>query len=257
MINRAFILTLLCAVAAVSCDKVNPQSITEAPPGGARIKFVNFSVNGPSVNFYSDATKMTAITSGTGVESTNGTAYGSFGNGAYYEDIAPGQHTVAAKITAATDNGLAVTSVSVTIETAKYYTFYLSGFYDATGKKSDYFVVEDVFPSAIDFTQSYVRFVNASSNSSPMTLYAKNQTTSTETAIGATVAYKGGGAFTAIAGGTYDLNTRLSGSSTNVVTRTSVSFGAGRVYTVTLRGDMTVVSTTATNRPFLDNTANR
>jgi hypothetical protein len=32
---------------------------------------------------------------------------------------------------------------------------------------------------------------------------------------------------------------------------------ASRVYTVSARGDMTVTSTTATNRPTLDNTANR
>jgi hypothetical protein len=36
-----------------------------------------------------------------------------------------------------------------------------------------------------------------------------------------------------------------------------VSFVINHVYTVTARGDMTVVSTSATNRPFLDNTANR
>jgi hypothetical protein len=44
---------------------------------------------------------------------------------------------------------------------------------------------------------------------------------------------------------------------TNAIARTAVSFSAGKVYTISARGDMTVVSTTATNRPFLDNTANR
>jgi hypothetical protein len=36
-----------------------------------------------------------------------------------------------------------------------------------------------------------------------------------------------------------------------------VSFNGGKVYTIGARGDITVVSTTATNRPFLDNTANQ
>ena len=118
-------------------------------------------------------------------------------------------------------------------------------------------VVEDVLPKAFDYTQAYVRFVNASANSSPMTMYAKNQTTTTETAVGGLIAYTGAGDFTALPAAVYDLNTRVSGSSTNAITRSGVSFVAGKYYTITARGDMTIVSTTATNRPFLDNTANR
>src|SRR5439155_7466238 len=109
----------------------------------------------------------------------------------------------------------------------------------------------------IDFSASSVRFVNAISNSSPMTLYAKNTTTGVEVAVGSVVAYKAAGAFTPLPGAVYDLSTRVAGSATNVITRTGVSFSAGRVYTVGARGDITVTSTTATNRPILDNTANR
>ena len=42
-----------------------------------------------------------------------------------------------------------------------------------------------------------------------------------------------------------------------MITRTGVQFVAGKVYTIGARGDITIVSTTATNRPFLDLTANR
>jgi hypothetical protein len=55
--------------------------------------------------------------------------------------------------------------------------------------------------------------------------------------------------------GVYDLNTRTAGSSTNVITRTSVSFVAGHVYTITARGD--AASGVTANKPALDNTANR
>jgi len=41
------------------------------------------------------------------------------------------------------------------------------------------------------------------------------------------------------------------------VSLAGVSFIGGRVYTIGARGDITITSTTATNRPFLDNTANR
>ena len=121
----------------------------------------------------------------------------------------------------------------------------------------DAFIVEDAFPDQIDFTTSTVRFVNVSPNASPMILYAKNTTTGDSVAIGSTIAYKNGGAFVALPGAVYDLTARYAGSNTGVIVRTAVSFVANRVYTVSARGDMTVVSTTATNRPFLDNTANR
>ena len=55
----------------------------------------------------------------------------------------------------------------------------------------------------------------------------------------------------------YDLNTRLAGTTANVITRAGASFLAGRVYTVGARGDITVTGTTSANRPQLDNTANR
>jgi len=63
---------------------------------------------------------------------------------------------------------------------------------DARGREirispSGIVVVEDVLPTTTttDFTTAYVRFVNAISNSAPMTLYAKSTTTGTETAIAA------------------------------------------------------------------------
>jgi len=256
-------LALLLSVAALTaCDKNARQDIT-APASGARVKFFNFGVNAPGVNFYANDQKMTAISSvacqppndttavcrSTGTESTVGTGYGAAGSGGLYNEVAPGQTTLSSKITAATDKGLAIASVTASLDDAKYYSYYVGGIYDAASKKADAFVVEDPIPTTIDPTQAYVRFVNAISNSQPMTLYAN------ATAIGGNVAYKAAGTFTALPGGVYDLAARPSGSTTNVVTRTSVSFVAGHVYTVTARGDM--VSTVTANKPALDNTANR
>jgi len=248
---------LLCAAVLSSCsyEKNGVQDIT-APAPASRLKFFNFGVNAPGVNFYANDAKMTAIVSGTGVESTTGTVYGGVGSGGFYDGVSPGQYNVAAKIAAATDKDLAIATIPTTVGDGKYYSVYLSGFYNTAAKTVDGFVVEDPVP-AIDYTVAYVRFVNAISNSSPMTLFAKNTVSAAETALGGSTAYKAAGAFTAMPEGVYDLNTRVAGSGANVITRTAVSFLAGRVYTIGARGDMTVVSTTATNRPFLDNTANR
>lgn len=250
---------LLCAAALAGCSKIDINSISEAPLGGARIKFANFGVNAPTVNFYDGAAKVTAVGPASGAESGSGTAYGRFAAASYYVDITTGQHTLAGKVppTATADGGLTVSTVSMNLAAGKFYTYYQSGIYNATAKTGDGFVTEDPLPDTFDWTKAYVRFVNASGNSQAMTLYVKDQVTLAETPIGAAVAYKSAGAFTAINATTYDLATRVAGLTTNAITRTSQAFLPGRYYTITAYGDMTVTGTTATNRPQLDNTANR
>ena len=247
---------LLCAGLLSACTKNGVQDIT-GPLASSRIKFFHFGINAPGVNFYANDTKMTAISSTSGSESTTGTVYGGVGSGGYYGAIAAGQYTFSGKIAATTDKDLAIAKVTGTIADGKSYSVYLSGFYDATAKTVEGFVIEDPYDSAIDYTQAYVRFVNAMPNANPMTLYAKNTLTGTEVPVGAAVAYKSGGAFVALPNGVYDLSTRFTGVTTNAISRAAVSFSAGKVYTIGARGDITITSTTATNRPFLDNTANR
>lgn len=256
MTRHRAIAALLAAVALVSCDQDAVQDITGTPPG-ARIKFFHFGVGAPGVHFYADDTKVTAISSTTKVESTTGTAYGGVGAGGFYSALAPGQYSFTGRIAATTDKDLPIANLTTTLEEGKSYSFYLSGFYNATTKSVGAFVVEDTYPADIDWSQAYVRFVHAISNANPLTLYAKLQTTGAETALGASVAYQGGGDFTALPAGVYDLGARYTGLATNAISRTAVSFVAGRVYTISARGDITITSSTATTRPFLDNTANR
>jgi hypothetical protein len=269
MTNRYCAIALLACVAALAaCDQNGIQSIT-GPETGAAVKFFNFSVSSPGLNFFAGTQKLTAISStscqppndttsvcrSTGVESTVGTAYGAAASGALYNQVPAGSVTLTGNIAATTDKNLAVTTITTTVETGKFYSYFVSGIYDATGKKADAFVVEDPIPAITDATTAYVRFVNAASSSQPMILYAKDQTGGAELPIGTSVAYKSAGTFTAIPGAVYDLSVRLPGSTTGLITRTSVSFSAGHVYTITARGDM--VSTLAAAKPALDNTANR
>src|SRR5437879_11714213 len=89
-----------------ACDK---NAIQQLPlePGllGSRIKFFNFGVNAPGVNFYADQTKMTAVQSGTGVELNTGVAYGGVGNGGAYWQSGAGQDKLAGRVAAAADQG--------------------------------------------------------------------------------------------------------------------------------------------------------
>jgi len=263
MNRHSYIAALLCAGVLSACSKDPVRDISGPPPAASRVRFFNFGVNAPSVNFYANTTKMTAIQNSTdGVEATTGVAYGGVGSGGAYAAIAPGPYTFTGKIAATTDKDLSISPLAATIEDGKYYSYYMSGIYNTTTKTVDAFVVEDPVVAPTDFSVATVRFVHAISNANPMTLYAKSTVApNTEYTIGAEVAYKGAGAFTAIPAGVYDLSTRYTGSATNAMTRTGVSFVFGRVYTVTARGDITVAATPtacgATNKTCLDNTANR
>ncbi|CAN5852055.1 hypothetical protein BH23GEM3_BH23GEM3_13630 [soil metagenome] len=247
---------LLCAAALTACEKNAVRDLT-GPLPSARVKFFNFGVNAPGVNFYANDTKMTAISSATGVESTIGINYGGGapGGGGLYSGIQPGQYTFSGRIAAAVDKDLPISNVTATIADGKHYSFYQSGIYDAAAKTVDGFVVEDVFPATIDWSVAHVRFVHAISNADPMTLYAQNTETGEEIAIGGAVAYKSGGAFTALPNALYDLSTRSAASTTNVIVRTNVAFNPGRVYTIGAMGNLTL--TTGATAPVLHFTANR
>lgn len=260
---------LLGASVIAACDKNGRQDITASVNANdAFVKFFNFGVGTPGVYFYANDQKVTAISSvncqppndttavcrTAGNDSTGGTAYNAAGNGGLYNQLAAGQSTLAAKI-AATSNHTAIANVTTSLESGKYYSFYQSGIYNAAAKQADAFVVEDPIPTSLDYSQAYVRFVNAISNSQAMTLYASPSGTTNPTAVGSSVAYKSAGSFTAIPAGVYDLSTLTAGSSTSVATRAAVSFVGGHVYTVTARGDAS--STASSTKPALDNTANR
>ena len=284
------------AALAAACDERGPQDITGAVPA-ARIKFFNFGVNAPGVNFYANDAKVTAIASADTVESTLGTASGAAAAGGcytggppgqctgsrrlaaaadrgeptrgpasgaaaaggFYSGVTPGQYTLSGRIAAATDKNLAIANVPATVADGKAYSFYLSGIYNTTSKQVDAFLVEDTFSDRVAYDTVYVRFVNAISNAGPLVLYFRNPTTGAEGPVSGAVAYKGASTFVGFAspGATADLVVRNSGATATAFSRTGVSFAGGRIYTVTARGDITVTSATAANRPQLDNTANR
>lgn len=256
---RAFV-ALLCGAALTACDySKNAVQQIAGPTNGAFVKFFNFAapplstVTSPGVNFYADNVKMTAVSSTSGTESSTGTNYGGAGGGGLYTEISAGQHTLTGRISAAgADKDRVVSTVTTTLANGRFYSYFQSGIYDTTTKTAEAFVIEDVLPATIRSDSAYVRFVHAVSNGATLTLYAQRDTTgSVEFAHGAAIDYKAGTAFIPIVPGPYTLRARL-GTGTNLIVRTGVAFAAGRVYTITARGNVNVASTLA-----LDNTANR
>jgi hypothetical protein len=247
---------LLCAGALAACDKNAVQDLPLAPVSSARIKFFNFGISAPGVNFFANEAKLTAIFTTTETESTNGTTYGNAGNAGLYGAIAPGSYSLTGRIadTVGGNKNVAVDTLSATIADGKSYSFYLSGLYDAGTKKVDAFIVEDPVP-AQDFSTAYVRLVHAIYNANPLTLYARpvgDTVTAHWTAIGTTVAYKGAGPFATIAQGVYDLGARFTDSTTNRITLGGVSLVRGQIYSISARGNNT--ATTGVTRDSLSNT---
>jgi len=255
-------LALILSIFLYSCDKTAVQ-IIDVPVSGAQLKYFNFGVNAPVVNFYANDTKVSAALSATGAESsTAGTAYGAvFPAINSYSVIPAGTYNFRGQrpSTATTDANLAISTLNTAVQDGKNYSLYLSGIYNTTAKTVESFIVEDVLPP-IDTSGGYVRFVHAISNANPFNFVIKNTTTGVETVIATNIAYKSASSFVKVPFGIYELYCRYPNNPANIISRngtSTVSVIKSNTYTFSIRGDMTVVSTTAANRPFIDNTPNR
>lgn len=260
--NYLGIAGLLLSIFVTSCDKNAIQEIDAPLTSGAQIKFFNFGVSSPSVNFYANATKISGTLSSTGSESINGVSYGSVFPSTNYNLIQGGSYTFKGQIssTATIDANFAVANLQANVEVGKFYSLYTSGIYNTTTKTTDAFIVEDKLP-AVDNNSVYIRFVNTISNApSAMNLVIKNTSTNEEVVVATNIGYKGASEFVKVPSGLYEVYARYPSSNINLITRNGtsiVSFGFARVYTISSRGDMSILSTTLTSKPFLDNTSNR
>jgi hypothetical protein len=255
---------LLLTTILYSCKKDGVQTIDQIIEASTpQIKYFNFGVNAPAANFYANGVKVSAALSATGTESTSGVTSGGVYPASNYSLLNAGTYTFEARLpsSATADPDLSIASLSGTLEANKFYTLYLCGLY--TNKRSDAFIVEDKLP-AVDYNVAYVRFVNTVPNAtSNLSLYAHNTLAATgvDLLVANNIAYKSASNFVPVPIGTYELFARYPSAPTvNVISRngtSSVAFVGGKVYTIGSRGDITVTAATATNRPQLDNTANR
>ncbi|GAA3976270.1 hypothetical protein GCM10022246_30890 [Pedobacter ginsengiterrae] len=260
---------VLASVFSFSCKKDNSIQTIDVPldlANNARIKYFNFAAGAPSVNFYANGTKVSGILSATGAENAAGTGYGAVFPTSNYSVIAGGTYKINGIVpsTATANPNVSISELSQALTNGKYYSFYTSGIYNSTTKTAESFVIEDVLPASTESnTVSYVRFVNAIPNgTSGMNLIIKNAVTLAETVVATNIGYKTGSAFIAVPIGSYELYVRYPSSATNIISRNGTTNGVvallgGRTLTVGARGDMTVTSATATNRPLLDATSNQ
>jgi hypothetical protein len=269
--KKIYLLLTAVLFAAIlnSCTKNDLINIDHPLPTSAQIKYYNFGVNAPSVNYYANGVKVAATSSATGTESTAGITSGSVYPVSNYSLLAAGTYEIKAQLpsTVTTDPNLVINTFNATLENNKYYSYYTCGLYNTTAKKADAFMIEDKLP-AIDYNVAYVRFVNTVPNATTnLNLWVRNTLIipSTDVLVATNIPYKGASEFVAVPTGTYELYARYPTTPTvNTITRNgtiggaTVAFAPGKVYTISSRGDITVSTAgTATNRPQLDNTANR
>ncbi|MEP6733418.1 MAG: DUF4397 domain-containing protein [bacterium] len=244
---------ILCVTAIAACEKNAVQSIA-APASGAFIRFQNYGVNVPGVNFYANEQKLTAISTAnctpptaaactsTGIESTTGVAYGVSANAGNYSMVTPGQYKLTGRLAALTDNGLAVASVDASLADGKYYSYYVSGIYNASTKSSDAFLVEDALPTTFDYTKAYLRIINASPNAPAISVAIALPGATTPISVASGLAYKSASPIVTAAPGTYDI--AIGFNNGGLTTFTGFPMIGGHVLTVTLRGDATSTSAT-------------
>ena len=143
---------LLCAAAlSASCTKDGVQDISGTVPA-ARIKFFNFGVNAPNVNFYANTTKMTRSSPAPERRPRQEWPTAEWEPADTYTGLEPGQYTVSGKIAAATDKDLAISTIPVTVADGKLYSVYQSGIYSTTAK-----TVERFLRWKIPFRRSIIR----------------------------------------------------------------------------------------------------
>lgn len=242
-----------------------PDIIRAPSSDHGQVRFYNFVINGPTVNFYANGVKSTAITSTTGQEAANGVGWGGTHPNVGYVEIPAGSDVTIESITPKNmliptnninnyEGGIVTSSLSIPkIEPLKQYSVYLSGYWDKVNKKSKSFYIKDEMPG-VDTSKVFVRFVNSGvEEGGDLKFIVTNRDTLIGTyLIDDKIPYGSASKFVAVPYGTYNL--KIYTASGDSLIRNGVALNPDRVHTFALRGD--ILSKKAP-LPFIDNVQNR
>lgn len=245
----------------VGCDKENVvDRAAEGEIVGAKIRLYNFAIGGPTVNFYSNEVKISAVGSSNALEALGGVVYGGEYPSNQYALAPAGNRNILAitPMNLAVNGAVTTATIPADLADGKFYSIYTSGIYNTVDKKSEGFYVEDVFPQTIDTAGAYVRIVNPCPNSSIRLLLQKTQTVAgvktiiEEVEVGSDVEYQKASPFLLIKPGAWEL-VLTDKNSGKTATRAATGFLKQRVYTLSLRGNIVTGSPAA----FIDFTTNK
>lgn len=227
---------------------------------GAKIRLYNFAMGGPTVNFYSDEVKISAVGSSNKLEALGGVVYGGEYPSNQYALAPAGSRNILAitPMNLVVNGAVTTAKIPTNLTDGKFYRVYTSGIYNAVDKISEGFYIEDIFPQTIDTAGAYVRVVNPCPNSSIKLTLQKSITVAgvkevlEEIEIGNHVDYQKGSDFLLVKPGEWEivLTDLIPGK---IATRAYTGFLKQRVYTLSLRGNIV----TGIPAPFIDFTTNK
>ena len=199
------VIGLIAALALTSCHKDNPV----APTPKAKVMVVHASPNAPGVDLLVDGT----------IAGTNLT----YPNNTSYLAVPAGTRNVKVNVTGTSTT---VINANLALTAGTNYSVFAT---DSVSKISALVLTDDLAAPAAG--KAHVRFVHLSPNAP-----AVDVAVTSGPVLFANEPFKGYSAFTPVAAGTYNLEVRLAGTSTVVLSLPGITLTAGKIYTVFAKG---------------------
>lgn len=262
-----FVLSILALLIVNSCKEgyTFPDVVRAPSKEHGQVRFYNFVINGPQVEFYANGVKSTSRVSTTGQQASTGLGYGATHPNIGYVEIPAGENILIEAITPPTylipannvnnygQNLLAASLIVPKIEALKTYSIYLCGYWDKVAQKGNAFIIDEVMPG-VDTASTFIRFVNSGTEQAGPLRFAVTNTRDTlvgTIGIAEEVPFAKGSPFVAVPYGTYDL--KLYTATGDSLIRRGIALSPDRVHTFALRGDILA----KTPAPWIDNIQNR
>lgn len=259
----------IIAVVISSCGEkdIIINEYTREPGNEAQVRFYNFGINAPSVNFYADNVKITASQSLTGEMAPTGVSFGATYPSIGYVEV-PGGDNI--NIFSKTPTTLAIPANNVNnyqqdkevsnitvpkLESKKQYSLFIAGYFDKDTHKAESFIISDELPPS-DTSKVFVRFVNSGVAEAGTLSIKVSKMDGTEVIseemVAAELAFKSATEFKDFPYGTYKF-TIIPSNANNRIWERTITLNRDRVHTIAVRGDLRNTSPA----PLLDNTQNR
>lgn len=269
--RKLFNILYLAVIAVVisSCGEkdIIINEYTREPGDEAQVRFYNFGINSPSVNFYADNVKITASQSLTGEMASTGVSFGATYPSIGYVEVPGGQNINLFSKTPTTlviptnnvNNYKQDTEVSNMVvpklESKKQYSLFIAGYFDKNTHKAESFIISDELPPS-DTSKVFIRFVNSgvaeAGTLSVKISRMKGTEVLSEEIVDPALAFKSATEFKGFPYGTYKF-TIIPSNATNRTWERTITLNRDRVHTIAIRGDLRNTSPA----PLLDNTQNR
>lgn len=216
------------AFALLAGCKSDDTAVTPAAAGPAKVMVVHASPNAPAVDMLVNNTVVAA-----------GLA---FPNSTDYLTVAAGTQNVKVRVAGTTTT---VIDANLSLTSNTNYSVFAA---DSVSKLTPLVLTDDLRSPAAG--KAHVRFVHLSPNAPAVDIAVQGGGV-----VFSNTAFKGNTAFTPLNAGTYNLEVRVAGTSTVVLTIANVTFADGGIYTVFARGFVTGTGSQALGAQIIVNKA--